>query len=137
MRLFIPPIGAVITLEKDWTFILHQESRNVGLANALNLGKIKHYTGRGWDNKPYEFDSREWKDTEVTLPARTHLKISRIYIRNGVQDYNSVTFWADNKELFGKKKPRFWVKLPEANNIHFKDTDITIHMLTKRKILNG
>ena len=129
MRLFIPPIGAVITLEKDWTFTLYKEYRNDNFAEALKLGKEIKSTRWG--------ACRDWKDQMVTLPAGTKLKVSRIYIRNGVQDYNSVTFWAENKELFGKKKPRFWVKLPEVNNIHFKDTDLTIHMLTKRKVLNG
>lgn len=63
--------------------------------------------------------------TEVTLPAGTTLKVDRIYIRKGVGDYDSLTFFATHipgvtdvkRGPFAKRKPRFWAKLGDVNRI--------------------
>lgn len=61
---------------------------------------------------------------EVELPIGTILSIDRIYIKKGLSDFNSITFYAKNLENSGKgKKPkalRFWAKLEDCNNIEFE-----------------
>lgn len=61
------------------------------------------------------------KDTpyiECTLPKGTQLKFDRIYIRQGSQAFNSITF-RTTKNCPDKRfaSRRFWVKLQEANEI--------------------
>ncbi len=56
----------------------------------------------------------------VTIPAGSVLAVDRIFIRKGMDDWSSLTFYL--KELPGvsfKKKPRFWAKLSDCNNIMF------------------
>jgi hypothetical protein len=57
---------------------------------------------------------------DVTLPKDTILKVDRIYIRQGSEDFDSVTFRISdcpNKDLI---KKRFWVKLDDANKLEFE-----------------
>lgn len=190
MKLYIPEIGDTIVLEKDWTFNLHGEDRNVQLGSIFGY----YYTTWGWvsvsDLAPmrqcdYKIDYpsqeqfytrtfmgtnsnhdtylkacrdleaatpeyvkfweeyAEWKKNceaigvpfiPVTLPAGTTLKVDRIYIRKGVRDYSSVTFfakdlgettvkhsrWVSSNAVAKKiKSQRFWAKLADCNNIEF------------------
>jgi hypothetical protein len=119
MRLFIPTLGTLLELTSDWTFTLHHEPRNITLFEHLSL----------------TFDSCYWQkkldDPVVTIPKGTLLKIDRIFIRNGMSDYDSVTFsapdikvasagyWAqrDPKAKKTKRAVRFWAKLEDANKI--------------------
>ncbi len=48
----------------------------------------------------------------VSLPAGTVLMVDRIYIRQGREDWSSVTFKVP--------KGRFWAKLDEVNNMEFE-----------------
>lgn len=55
---------------------------------------------------------------DVTIPAGQQLKFDRIYIRQNVTAFNSVTFRTTKigpDKLFHSK--RFWVKLQDANKI--------------------
>jgi hypothetical protein len=57
----------------------------------------------------------------VTIPAESVLSIDRIFIRKGMDDYSSLTFFLKshpNKTF--KKKPRFWAKLHDCNKIEFE-----------------
>lgn len=60
----------------------------------------------------------------VTLPKDTVLKVDRIYIRKGISEYSSITFYIWNEPgpvpAKPKKKARFWAKLYDCNNIHFE-----------------
>lgn len=60
----------------------------------------------------------------VTLPKDTILKIDRIYIRKGAEEFSSLTFIIDSlPAIAGKpfsRKPRFWAKLSDCNNINFE-----------------
>lgn len=47
MKLYIPEIGDSIILEKDWTFTLHQESRNDTLAAFFGYYPVMYRIG-GW-----------------------------------------------------------------------------------------
>jgi hypothetical protein len=63
----------------------------------------------------------------MTLPVNTILKLDRIYIRQGSEEYDSITFLVEDcpyPELRGKKakgfltgKLRFWAKLDDVNTI--------------------
>jgi hypothetical protein len=93
-------------LTKPWSFVLHQENRNSTLLKAI--GK--------------EFS---WQSNEkylVTLPIDTILSVKRIYIRQGVSSYSSLTFsiikgsCPNNPKL---EKTKFWASLNDVNNIEF------------------
>lgn len=117
MQLYIPPLGSSLVLSENWTFKLHHEHRNE--LCFLYFDQKMARTNR-WD--------RSRKDPDpiwVVLPKGTKLKIDRIYIRKGNDDFDSITFTLpDIKVSEGAPKPRravrFWVKLDDANNIQFE-----------------
>lgn len=70
----------------------------------------------------------------VTLPAQTLLKVDRIYIRKGAEDFSSITFYArsipghdvvhSTKKTVGLAgRTRFWAKLEDCNRIEFERVD--------------
>lgn len=63
----------------------------------------------------------------VTLLKDTVLKVDRIYIRKGVSEYSSITFyvWSEPGPVPAKpkKKARFWAKLYDCNNINFEKVE--------------
>lgn len=81
-KLFIPPLGATLTLAKDWSFTLHNERRNDGLVNHLKLKMPRCKDGF------YDYKAK----MPVTLPAGSELIVRRYYIRLGQSAYDSVTF---------------------------------------------
>ena len=66
---------------------------------------------------------------DLVLPVDTVLSIDRIFIRKHLDQFDSITFQIEDcpeerfrsKKMGGtaKRKPRFWVKLDEANTIEF------------------
>jgi len=115
-QLYLPEIGDQLRLVKPWTFLLYNEGRNKGLWDALGikLSKGRRENGSWIEPKP----------VEVSLPEGTLLTVDRIYIRQGMKEYSSVTFRSILKGI--KKKPRFWAKLGDVNNIQFDPVDQTI-----------
>jgi hypothetical protein len=111
MKLVIPRLKAdKFSLIKPWAFGLHHESRNDALFTYLGLTPIT-----------------DWREQQTatpeaaTLPKGTLLSIERYYIRQGNEQFDSVTFMIH--EINGvalKKKIRFWVKLDEACLAEFK-----------------
>ena len=62
----------------------------------------------------------------IILPESTILSIDRIYIRKGASDYSSISFYLkSHPTMITKKKPRFWAKLEDCNNIMFEKTTAT------------
>jgi len=56
----------------------------------------------------------------VTIPKDSILKLDRIFIRKGMDDWSSLTFYlTHHPDISFKKKPRFWAKLHDCNNIEF------------------
>ena len=118
MTLFIPTVGTVLELVEDWTFPLHEESRNHKFSKEFRLGYREWVRTWGGDVERADL---------VTLPAGTRLKVDRIYIRKGggadVKEYDSVTFFCNShlKPAQAKKlklkKGRFWAKLPDCNRM--------------------
>jgi len=112
-----------VQLAKPWTFDLYNESRNDKLIETLGLRPAW-----GWkmDNEESRKIYRDFQEKHpfgeiikaVTLPAGTVLNVSRIYIRMGCLDYDSVTFSIKKGKCPEKKvHGRFWAKLKDVNRI--------------------
>lgn len=110
MKLFIPPLGTMIRLTKDWSFELYCEPRNKSLWDLCSAVKYDSF----------DWYSRGGQRCDAWLPAGTLLKVDRIYIRKNVEQYNSVTFRFYDLEPFAdgvKYNGRFWARLNEVNRI--------------------
>lgn len=103
--MLVAPLGTVLRLTKDWTFTLKHEHRNAALHKAFKT-------------PPRDWGSKE-PDPVVTLPAGSVLKLDRIYVRKGVSDYDSLTFYlkaAHKGDMYG----RFFVSLTDCNNMEYE-----------------
>jgi len=113
MRLWIPKCGDAVELMEPWTFTLEPEYRNNDLYVAV--------TG---EPKPARWNG-SGKKVEVTLPVNACLVFDRIYIRQGADEFASVTFIImenpENEALVGE---RFWVKLEDANKLNCTPTTV-------------
>jgi hypothetical protein len=115
MKLYLPEIGDVLRLTKDWEFTLYNESRNVKLFEVFNIEYENRYFAR--DNVP---------NYNVTLPKDTELKIDRIYIRKGASEFSSASFFIHSHPSDDNfKGARFWAKLNDVNEIEFIIADTT------------
>lgn len=106
MRIWIPRIGDALLLDVPWTFKLHDESRNDGMRDALGHPKRV-----------------DWRDNraavDVTLPKGVELVVDRVYIRQGADEFSSLSFVVKDhpdadSSIVGE---RFWAKLDEVNNM--------------------
>ena len=130
MYLFIPELGENLTLIEDWRFKTICESRNLSLFDAFDVPdesrwhKSVHRNGFDvWNPKgPHEFE----------IPSGTVLKVDRVYIRKGAEDFSSITFIisiSPDKRLVTKKfggtaskTIRFWTKLKETRKMNIQET---------------
>lgn len=172
MNLFIPTIGTKITLSEPWRFTLHAEGRNSTLGSAARVGWANHQheaeARRAGFSRPWEYPGPvvrsswcSWSNVaqpnkhgygepaaEIRLEAGTVLTVDRIYIRKGLDDFDSLSFWASPGErmltawpiIDGKltgdvvrtdlgKKPgrlRFWAKLVDVNAIKFEAAGLAV-----------
>lgn len=138
MKLYIPEIGDIIILNEDWTFSLFNEYRNEKLVSFLSLDQKPSFNdvyaarralganhlasqeARTQLHIKYEQLQREY-DTPwtITLPKGSILRVDRIYIRKGASDFSSITFYLLEHPTITGKKPRFWAKLSDVNNIEY------------------
>lgn len=81
MKLYIPSVGDEIRLLADWSPAIHDEPRN---ASILEFFQVPGFDPSKWNNN--------LPPTKVVIPAGEILKIDRIYIRKGKDDFDSVTF---------------------------------------------
>lgn len=106
IRFCVPTIGTKVALTESWTFNLYHERRN---ASLMVVEGVDYNYGNGYGNviKP------------VTFPAGTVLTVSRIYIRSGAKEFDSITFHINKcPDLkYHKKRIRFWAKLADVNSI--------------------
>jgi hypothetical protein len=116
MKLFIPSLSTKLILTQPWTFHLFYESRN-----RLYIEKLRECYKIPEPPKSIYHEPRGLG--EFTLPVGTTLSVSRIYIRLGQKEFDSVTFTI-NYETFSPRrqkniniKGRCWVKLEDANKI--------------------
>jgi len=105
MKMYIPSLGDEIKLTKDWSFTLYYERRNRGVFKRLNIDPYLMF------DRDFEYTGTYFAVTWV-IPADTILKINRVFIRQGSEEFNSVTF-------SGKETGRFWAKLEDVNTIEF------------------
>lgn len=143
IRLYIPQLGDQIRLVKDWTFKLHVEHRNEKLFKFLKGStevtetiNSSYHDWRTGQIVPHTFVRTTRQPRNVTLREGCLLQVDRIYIRQGQGDFDSITFFLveipesmhDEVNMNAKKAPfqkkktlaRFWVKVADANNIHFE-----------------
>jgi len=108
----IPPLKTQIILAAAWEFGLRFESRNKSLAKALGFSSNHEW---GWPaGEDYNMGDEVCK---VTMPKDTELSVERIYVRNGLQNFDSITFRVKDCPDPKFKKCRFWAKLAEVNKI--------------------
>lgn len=118
LALLIPPLGTHLELAAPWQFWLHAEKRNLTLFQALGEAPKP----MGWY---HDWGDRLLNPLQVELPAGTVLTLDRIYIRQGGEDFDSVTFrmkpgpgpLSPMSPPGFRKNIRFWVKLEDANRI--------------------
>jgi hypothetical protein len=128
MKLYIPEIGSEIRLTANWTFDLYNEDRNSTMMEFM--GDPRKIAWSKFDAIP------------TTILAGEILKVDRIYIRKGLEEYSSLTFYWKGKRTNSKmvekwstaylgthhvdkidlvKQParavRFWAKLADVNEI--------------------
>ena len=124
MRLYIPAVGDELELISDWEFQLYNERRNETLMNVLG------------DNRPTASYVVSTDSIPATIPQGAILKVDRIYIRKGLDDFSSLTFlwkgeatdpmasrytWRRDNDKKKRRRPvRFWAKLEDVNNIEFR-----------------
>lgn len=108
-RLFVPELGTILSLSKDWNFKLYNEYRNAkfGLKYDPTLDKKKF---NGW------YFDEQLKSMDVVLVAGTQIKLDRIYVRKGQKDYSSLSFHIVSGKF---KSSRFWAKLSDCNEVEF------------------
>lgn len=70
MRIWIPLCGDCICLDKIWMFCLKNERRNADFLKAFGSAP----------------------DTALFMPVGTELVFDRLYVRQGADDWASVTF---------------------------------------------
>lgn len=146
-RLYIPSVSDTVTLAKDWTFRLYHEYRNDSLRDKVGL-TTKNMRPAGWKNSRGEDVMRQcidlipadqFKPTKIVLeysptarygndpmalirlPKGTQLKVSRVYIRAGAREYNSITFTIAACPDKTIKGARFWAKLVDVNDMVIED----------------
>ena len=112
MKLYVPEIGDRLELIEDWSFKLHFEHRNKKM--------LERY------NHTYSWGQSSSNGLDITLPKGVILKVDRVYIRQGMEDFSSITFYAEfpgeptKTGAFGKPtSARFWAKLSDCNKINF------------------
>lgn len=113
MKLYIPEIGDEIRLTADWTFDLYNEHRN----ETMMIVSKDPRKAVGDYHKTYG-------TIPCTVPTGAVLKIDRIYIRKGLNEYSSITFmWkgmrveSQMEEIFSygllnNSSPAKWGEIP-------------------------
>ncbi|KVP75281.1 hypothetical protein WJ96_05860 [Burkholderia ubonensis] len=110
--LFVPPLGTRLVLVQPWDFKLYNEHRNATLMALLG------------DTRELDYDP---KPVHATLPPGTELIVDRYYIKQGLGEFDSLSFriagvsataktspWASKAT---KRQVRFWAKLEDVNTM--------------------
>lgn len=138
MQFYVPSIGDRIRVLYPWKFRLFSEDRNNDF-----FYKIANTTFNKMKENDFDIDRARIKsDFEikkgtprfrgdwgsggdyvvVKFPKGIVMNVSRIYIRQGKAEYDSITFCIKkefNKE-FQDSCGRFWVKLSDVNRLQFE-----------------
>ena len=122
-RRYIPQLGDTVKLEQPWTFDLHCEGRNQSLFIYFGLLDFAEIASVGL-NAAFK-NHFEGNSVPVTLPAGTELKIDRIYIRKGAEEFGSVTFvvpaWKTTKQsVVVRKKASYMTAVQGSEESYYK-----------------
>ena len=135
MKLCIPQVGTELTLKKPWAFTVHYDHRNGSILRALGVPpEPRSHPGNysvfdnAYKKDPYSSRAmrgwtRDVKSWAGSLPAKTVLRIDRIYLRKPASNYDSVTFVVVSCPDKPCEKARFWVKLTDANSMEISGMD--------------
>jgi hypothetical protein len=127
MRLNIPKLKTELIVAQDVDVTIYCESRNMKFLQSQNLVQGNAYNWGMYicssckaeisfkctNCNTYE---NEHAMRNFTLKKGVKLVIDRYYIRNGAEDFDSVTF----RYHSGKTKGRFWLKLFDVECIDFE-----------------
>lgn len=111
LNFFVPPLGTRVILAQPWAFKLYNERRNATLMALLGDTRETSYT-------PVAIDAE--------LPQGAELIIDRYYIRQGLGDFDSVSFRIVGAKASAKvyafstattRQVRFWAKLEDVNTM--------------------
>lgn len=112
INLFVPPLGTRLVLAQPWAFKLYNERRNSTLMAPLG-------DTRELDYSPTAIDAE--------LPQGAELIIDRYYIKQGMEDFDSVSFRIVGAKACAKtyrfstkatnRQVRFWAKLDDVNKM--------------------
>jgi hypothetical protein len=103
MKMYVPSIGDRLRLIADFEFACFFESRNRDFLKRVR----PEVEQTGW------LSSGE--SVMITIPKGVMLTVSRIYIRNGLKDFDSITFFAKKDLKVWPHHGRFWAKLYDNN----------------------
>jgi hypothetical protein len=124
MQLYIPNIGERITLAADWTFRLFNERRCQPFDDCPAPAQIV-------DNPTYFLSQVK----HCTLPAGTVLLVDRVYLRQGLDEFASISFRIVSTAApwVAKQRKRFWAKLDDVNQMQivppaFSQRELTISL---------
>ena len=120
-RITIPTVGTVLTLTEAWAFSLFHETRNSRFLEKLGIERSGREYGANLNHN------------DVVLPRGTKLVVDRVYVRQGAEAFDSITFrlrkgeHGVDKKIFG----RFWAKLGDVNRIYCTWAEDTVKRDTK------
>jgi hypothetical protein len=154
MKIFIPEIGTKLTLMQPWSFTLYDERRNRAVVDLIaksrpdELSRIEAQEAqlreqlaelqyKKCPTKESFLEKEELvnklkqrllkiRQFPVLLPAGTELTVDRLYVRKGISDYSSMTFYltkTDYPALNVRGKKRFWAKLEDVNTLEVRIRD--------------
>nr|WP_229649411.1 hypothetical protein [Vibrio splendidus]MCC4880695.1 hypothetical protein [Vibrio splendidus] len=101
----MPMIGDEVSLGKNTTFTVIQEYRNREF--------LKNYAAASGTECDIHFNP-------IALPKNTVLKVDRIYLRKGAEDFDSVTFIMKSHPKFKNLKGRFFVSMELLQGLAFE-----------------
>lgn len=126
MKMYIPHLRDRVVLTADWTFKLYDEGRNYSLIDDQWRERARKFGTEQYDAMYerysageitwYQFTHRGKYSELHTWPIGTILSIDRIFIKNAMSEYDSVTFRLVDKK---RKGIRFWAKLDDVNEMLF------------------
>lgn len=121
-QLFIPHIGTKLELTASWVFTLKNDGMNEGLARAAGLMYTKHYESMRYDWKTkkdelHEWDSETYDDTIINLQKGTILAVTRLNVKQGNREWDSIVFKVIECPIKKYKKKRLHVRLDELKSL--------------------